>query len=335
MQINAKLYDGNSSKEHSVVVEFTEDKRLRVDAFGIDEPLDRVKIASRLGNTARVIELENGVRIKSDDNDSIDRILNQLDISKSPIHKLESSWKFALFSLAAIAAFIIFMLTAGADYTANFLANRLPQSTLDSASKTTLAQLDKSYLHKSNLSSDRKVQILKLFKKLTNGNKHYHLHFRSSPKMGPNAFMLPSGDVVLLDELVFLDKDPNLYGVLGVLAHEKGHYIYKHGLKSIIKGTIATATISYFTGDISSVVTLAPTVLINSKYSRENETQADQYAMSELKRLHIPPKYLANMFRSIENYSKKRGSSSSIASLNWLSTHPATKSRIAYFDNKE
>ncbi len=147
--------------------------------------------------------------------------------------------------------------------------------------------------------------------------------------------MLPSGDIVLLDELVFLDKDPNLYGVLGVLAHEKGHYIHKHGLKSIIKGTIATATISYFAGDISSVVTLAPTALISSKYSRENETQADQYAMSELKRLHIPPKHLADMFRSIENYSKKRVGSSGIAALNWLSTHPATKSRIAYFDNKE
>ncbi len=335
MKINAKLYDGKSSKEHLVVVEFTNDKRLLIKEFGINEPLDNIKISTRLGNTDRVIELKDGIRIKSQENDKIDEILNSLKITKSSIHHLERSWKFALFSIATIVIFITFMLTYGADYSANFLANRLPQSTLDNASKATLKQLDKSLLHKSNLSNDRKVQILKLFNKLTNNDKHYKLHFRSSPKMGPNAFMLPSGDIVLLDELVFLDKDPNLYGVLGVLAHEKGHYIYKHGLKSIIKGTIATAFIAYITGDVSSIITILPTALVSTKYSREFEVQADKYAMSELRRLHIPPKYLANMFKSIQEYSKKRAKKeSNIAKFNWLSSHPSTKDRIDFF-NKE
>ncbi len=333
MKILAKLYDGVSSKEHIVEIEFSQEKRVIIKEFGINEPLEDVKIATRLGNTPRVIEFKNGIRCKSEQNDKIDEILNTLGVNVAPIHKLEKSWKLAVASVVAIAIFIVFMLTAGASYTADFLANRLPQNTLDSASKITLEQLDKRYLHKSNLTNEKKAQILKLFKKLTNNDPHYKLHFRSSPIIGPNAFALPSGDIVLLDELVFLDKDKNLYGVLGVLAHEKGHYVYKHSLKSLIKGTIATAVISYFTGDISFIVTTLPTALITSKYSREYETQADRYAKSELKRLNISSKPLANIFIEMENYyNKKYGKSKESSALDWFSTHPVTEDRIKYFN---
>jgi len=334
MIVMAKLYDGISSKEHIVQIEFTNDKRVVIKSFNINEPIEDVKISTRLGNTPRLIEFKNGIRCKCDDNDKIDEILQTLKLKNAPIYKLESSWKLAVASVVAIAIFIIFMLTAGAGYTAEFLADRLPQNILDKASHITLEQLDKSYLHKSNLSNEKKAQIIKLFRKLTNDDKHYKLHFRSSPAIGPNAFALPSGDIVLLDELVFLDKDKNLYGILGVLAHEKGHYVYKHGLKSIIKGTIATSVISYFTGDISFIVTTLPTALITSKYSREFETQADRYAKSELKRLKISSKPLAKLFIDMEKYfNKKYGSKNDKSSaLDWFSTHPVTKDRIKYFN---
>ena len=333
MRVRAKLYDGITSKEHSVEIEFSKDKRVIVDSFNINEPIKDVKIATRLGNTPRLIEFSSGIRCKSDENDKIDKILEELNISVAPIHKLEKSWKLAVTSVVLIAAFIVFMLTAGAGYSAEFLANKLPQKTLDKASKITLKELDKRYLHKSNLSNEKKVKVLKLFKKLTNSDRHYKLHFRSSPKMGPNAFALPSGDVVILDELIFLDKDPNLYGVLGVLAHEKGHYVYKHGLKGLIKGTIATAVVSYFTGDISFIVTTLPTALITSKYSRDYETQADKYAKSELKRLHISSKPLAKLFVDMESYyAKKYKEDNKTSALDWLSSHPVTKKRIEYFN---
>ncbi len=332
MTLEAKLYDGVSSQEHCVEIHFSDDKRVVIDEFNLNEPIESVKISSRLGNTPRVIEFSSGIRVKCEDNDTIDKILNRLEYKKGVVHKLESSWKFAISSLAAIVFFTIFMLTFGADYSADLLASKLPQNTLDSASKKALSQLDKGYLHKSNLSNERKVEIIKLFNKLTNGDKHYKLHFRSSPKMGPNAFMLPSGDTILLDELVFLDKDPNLYGTLGVLAHEKGHYIYKHGLKSLIKGTIATTLVSYLSGDVTFLATTIPTILITSKYSRENEREADIYAKSELKRLKISSKPLANIFKELNIYVKKRGSKSESSLISWVSSHPTTKSRIDYFN---
>jgi len=332
MKIVAKLYDGVSSKEHSVIVEFTEDRRLIIESHNIDVAIDRVKISSRLGNTPRVIHLPDGERCKSEENDKIDEILDRLNIKRSKIHKLESSWKLAAVSVALIAVFVVFMLTAGAGYSASFLAKVLPSNTLDRASTNTLHFLDKKYLHKSNLNKEKKAKILTLFNKLTNGDKHYKLHFRSSPQMGANAFALPSGDVVLLDELVFLDKDPNMYGVLGVLAHEKGHVVYKHGLQGLIKGAVATTVIGYITGDFSFLATTLPTAMVTSKYSREFETQADQYAKKELKRMHISSKPLAKIFINLEDfYAKKHKDSNSTNYFDFLASHPVTKDRVKYF----
>jgi len=331
MLIDAKFYDGISSKEHNVTVEFTNDKRLKIDAFNIDLPLKDIKISSRLGSTPRVLYLPNGQRLKSEENDKIDKILKSLDISHSKVHKLERSWKAAIASVLLIASFVIFMLTAGADYSAKFLAKVLPEDSLDYASKQALKQLDKSMLHKSNLSKEKKQKILALFNKLTNKDPRYRLYFRSSPQIGANAFALPSGDVVLLDELVFLDKDKELRGVLGVLAHEKGHVVYKHGLQSIIKGAVATTLIGYITGDISYLATTLPTVAITSKYSREFETQADYYAKKELNRLGISSKPLAKLFINLEDFYNKKHKDNNISYLDWLSTHPVTKKRIEYF----
>ena len=332
MKIRAKMYDGISSKEHNVTIEFTKDKRLIIASRGINIPLSSVKISSRLGSTPRVIHLPNGERCKSDENDKIDKILDKLNIKRSKIDKLERSWKLATASVILIALFVGFMLTGGANYSAEVLANILPQNTLDYASRRALSQLDKHYLHKSNLSANKKAKILIMFKKLTNGDKRYKLHFRSSPQMGANAFALPSGDIVLLDELVFLDKDKKLRGVLGVLAHEKGHVVYKHGLKGIIKGAVASTVIGYITGDLSFIATTLPTVMITSSYSREFENQADHYAKSELKRLGISSKPLAQLFINLEKfYNKKHQDNNASKYLGWISSHPATKDRVKFF----
>ena len=332
MKIRAKMYDGASSKEHSVEIEFTKLKRLIIKSHGIDVPLDSVKISSRLGSTPRVLHLPNGARCKSEENDKIDEILDTLGIKHSKIHKLERSWRLAIASILLIAVFVAFMLTAGANYSAAILADILPKTTLDYASKRGLAQLDKRYLHKSNLDKKKQAKILAMFKKLTNGEKRYKLHFRSSPAIGANAFALPSGDVVLLDELVLLDKDKELRGVVGVLAHEKGHVVYKHGLKGIIKGAVASTVVGYVTGDLSFIVTTLPTIMVTSSYSREFESQADHYAKSELKRLGISSKPLGKLFMNLEEfYSKKHKDSNATKYLDWMSSHPATEDRIKYF----
>jgi len=64
MFIDAVLYDGRSSKEHQVVIEFTPERRVVIPSKEIDVALDEVRIASRLGNTPRVLSFPNGIRCK-------------------------------------------------------------------------------------------------------------------------------------------------------------------------------------------------------------------------------------------------------------------------------
>jgi len=109
MQIEAKFYDGVSSKEHNVVIEFTNDKRCKIASHNIDLPLSTITIKNRLGNTPRIIELPNGARCKVANNDKLDKILKELGVKQSPIHKIERSWKLAIGSIVLIAAFVVFM----------------------------------------------------------------------------------------------------------------------------------------------------------------------------------------------------------------------------------
>jgi Zn-dependent protease with chaperone function len=328
MFIDAVLYDGKSSKEHTVTIEFTFGRRVRVSSHGIDVALEEVEIESRLGNTPRVLEFPNGVRCKSRENDKIDQILLDFNIEKSKTHKIESSTTLTLGAVIVTIWFVWFMLTTGASYTANIVASILPQSTLNDVSAITMEKLEDDYLSPSKLSDINRTIIQNHFNNLTQGDSRYKLHFRSSKEIGANAFALPSGDIVLTDELVVLSRDSEFRDILGVLAHEKGHVVYQHSLRMAIKTALSGAIIGYITGDISILVTTVPTVLISSSYSREFEREADAHAVKELQKMGISPIYMANLFEELSK-EQKIDENSSVIGL--VSSHPMTSERIEYF----
>jgi len=328
MLIDALLYDGKSSKEHKVTIEFSDNRRVVIRSHNIDVPIDEVEIESRLGNTPRVLSFENGIRCKSIENDKIDQVLKKFGLSKSKAYKIESSIGLTVASVLVTIGFVWFMLTAGATYTANAVASILPASTLKEVSKVTLNQLEDSYLHPSKLSDRQKRIIQTHFNKLVEGESKYKLHFRSSPEIGPNAFALPSGDIVLTDELVALSQDKEYRDILGVLAHEKGHVVKKHSMRIAIKTGISGVIIGYITGDVSVLASTIPTILINSSYSREFEHEADVHAVQELKDMNISTKYIATLFESLEKKSAEDGNSTSMS---MFASHPLTSKRIEFF----
>ena len=329
MLVDALLYDGKSSKEHQVTLDFTFGRRVKIASHNIDVALDDVKIESRLGNTPRVLEFPDGVRCKSRENDKIDQVLLDFDIKKSKTHKIESSWALSLGAVIVTIAFVVFMLTAGANHTANFIASVLPQNTLDSVSKMTLEELENGYLYPTRLTKEQQSVLQTHFDDLTKGEEGYHLHFRSSNRMGANAFALPSGDIVLTDQLVALSKDEKFRDVLGVLAHEKGHVVHKHSLRMAIKTGLAGVIIGYITGDISILATGLPTILINSSYSREFEREADVHAVKELQKMGISTIHIATLFEALgEEHGMDENATNA---LEIFSSHPLTHERIEYF----
>jgi len=318
--IDGDLYDEKSSKKQRVVLQFLDDKTIKIyleEKLFLETTLDNLVISSRVANTPRIINIKN-YTIYSTDNDKIDEILKKHHLKNFFVHKLESNLKYSLFALVFIIFITIFFLTSGSSFLAKKLAYLTPYFVEKKISDATMDTLNSYVLQDSNLSKSKKEAIKKIFSKVTNNNPSYHLYFKRG--IGINAFALPSGDIVITDELIqFSDGDSDM--IFGVLAHEKAHVVYKHSMQMIIKSSLMTALVTYFTGDVSTLATTLSTTLLTAKYSREFEKEADLYAKELMLKNNISPKHLANFFIKIQEKNKNQ-------SEGYFSSHPSDKERI-------
>jgi Zn-dependent protease with chaperone function len=322
--ISAEYFDGKSSKKEMVIIKF-DDKFITIKGEITDKkiPIKDIIISDRLANTPRQIRFDNGSVAYSSENDKIDKII---DKSSSIIYAVESKMIYVLFSLMIVILAIIFFFTSGANIVANIVAKNIPHSIEKKLSDETLEILDNNILLKSKLSKSKKEHIKKIFSKLTKNSNQYKLHFRRG--IGENAFALPSGDIIITDELIVFSKgDDDM--IFGVLAHEVGHIEYKHSLKTVVKFSITGAMISYITGDISSLISILGTSVLNANYSRDYEAQADRYAKKRMIEEGIEPKHLANFFIKLEEKELNK------QKYNYFASHPSNQKRIDFLLEKD
>ena len=131
------------------------------------------------------------------------------------------------------------------------------------------------------------------------------------------------GDIVMIDELVALAKDDR--EIYAVLAHELGHLEKRHSLRQLLQGTIVGLVISWYLGDISSILASAPAAILQARYSRDFEREADAFGASMLMHNNISPGYLANMLERLE---KAHGRERDKESYDYFSTHPGADERV-------
>jgi len=156
----------------------------------------------------------------------------------------------------------------------------------------------------------------------------HHLEFRSSEAIGANAFALPDGTVIVTDQLITLaDNDEE---ILAVLAHELGHVTERHPMRQLLQSSVVGLAMTWYLGDISSLLAAAPTLLLESNYSRNFERRADRYAANMLRMNGIAPERLADMLEKLET--SHHGAKESIEQpsriVQFFSTHPDTGERI-------
>lgn len=146
------------------------------------------------------------------------------------------------------------------------------------------------------------------------------LEFRDS-RLGANAFALPGGRIVVTDAMVLAAR--NDAELAGVLAHELGHVRHRHGLQSLLAQSVTAIVLLVTLGDASTVSSLAvavPAMLIDSAYSRDLEREADDHAISVLRRTDWSPSALADLFERLGTDAGGLGQ--------YVSSHPATAERI-------
>jgi len=100
----------------------------------------------------------------------------------------------------------------------------------------------------------------------------------------------------MTDELVQLAQNDD--EVLAVLAHEIGHIRHRHSLRGVLQSSTVALTVASLTGDLTSLTSLSatlPTLLVELKYSRAFELEADDYAIDMLRDIDIAPETLGDI----------------------------------------
>jgi Zn-dependent protease with chaperone function len=329
-QVRARYYDGKTSQQREVLVRLEPWGRLSVGGEGVDFScaLSEVRPSPRVGNTRRHLRFADGSVCETEDNDAVDRIFAGLP-SEAPgrlIHLWESKLGYAALALALTAGALWAGITYGIPALAKEVAFRLPPSTEKALGRDALAGLDRTLFSPTRLPAARQEELHALFSRLTSGLEgagDYRLELRSSKKLGANALALPSGVVVVTDQLVQLASDDN--EIAAVLAHEIGHLRYRHALRRLLQDSATVLLVAAVTGDLTSVASLAsalPAMLLQAKYSRDFEREADEFALDTMKRHGIPAESFAAILLRM---GERRGAASDIP--DYLSTHPATRER--------
>jgi len=214
---------------------------------------------------------------------------------------------------------------------------RVPGAVLQKMGASTLDSLDRFALKPSRLGLARQQELSEAYARLktpADAQLKYRIVFRSSPEMGANAFALPDGNIVLLDELVDLTNDDN--EILAVLAHERGHIERRHAMRMVLQSSVVGLVLAWYVGDVSGLLATAPAIIMQAKYSRDMEREADEYAERTLQANGLSPCLLSSMLEKLEasQLAKTKGKSSATDAgkqnevMEYLSSHPATQERI-------
>jgi Zn-dependent protease with chaperone function len=326
-----RFFDGHSAAAHAVEVSLGADRRVYVKGLPsrYEHPLDAVEISARVGRTPRILRFPDGAACEIADNDAVDSALELLGIHgrEYRVHWLESRWKYALGAAVVAVAFVWGAIEYGIPAAARHVANVFPASADRSLGIESLEIMDKTLFTPSQLPAERQAALSARFAAMTqplSDGHEYRLEFRHGGKIGPNAFALPSGIVVMTDELVELSRaDEEL---LAVLAHEIGHVVQRHSLRMLLQNSVVSLVMMAITGDVSTASVLAasvPTVLVHAKHSRQFEAEADDYAYAWLDRNGIPRRHFGAILQRIEETEEE-----SADAQGWFSTHPRTAERV-------
>jgi Zn-dependent protease with chaperone function len=329
--VHARYFNGVDATAFPVTLTLA-DGSVVVSGAGVErrEPLARVEISEAIGSTPRLVRFGDGAFVEVTDAKALEALLAAHGIHSSALSQWEGSprWIAAggfVFVAALVAAYLY-----GIPLAAHVVADRIPDAATRRLSTEVLAVLDGQIFNPSALPLERQQGLDAAFRRLEmpgGAGSSYQLVFRRSDVVGANAMALPSGTIVVTDDLVALAEDDR--ELLGVLAHEAGHVDHRHGLRNMLQNSMVGLVVAWFIGDISSIAAAAPTALLEASYSRSLEREADVYAVQVLRTNGIAVRHLADLLRRLDEAS---GASGVGSALKYLSTHPATSERIAQLE---
>lgn len=140
----------------------------------------------------------------------------------------------------------------------------------------------------------------------------------------PNAFTIPGGAIYVHSGLINFASDEN--EIAGVIAHEIGHAVERHPTKALSRAYgLEYLSQSLSKGNAGNIRSMALMLLkggILSKYSRDDEREADEIAFYLLQRSGYPTSGLLKFLKKL--ILLETGG----PPVPFLSTHPPTPERV-------
>ncbi len=324
----AHFFDGRTSKRHLATLTSERKGRIRIEATGLQReyPLAEVRIGPQVGSIPCSLYFPDGAKCELADEGFVRRLSEEQGRAGAlTLHLLENRLGYALAALVLTAIVVWGLVSFGVPALAKRAAFGLPQSANIALGQGALKALDHTFFSPSDLDKATQTRIQRHFTAITpeaGGCCPYRLEFRKGGAAGANAFAFPSGIVVMTDELVRLAQNDD--ELIAVLAHELGHLVHRHAMRHVLQDSGVAILLAAIVGDVTSVTSLAgalPAILVQLKYSRAFELEADDYALEHLKATGIPVQNFASLLARLQGAAgnEDRG---------YFSAHPPTRERI-------
>ncbi len=355
MRITGKFYNGRTASAQDAILHLYDSGIVQLEPkFVTALSIHEVKISRRVGGIPRHLTFPSNAMFETEDHDSLDNWLSQQGVMGGWAHRLENSSRFIIGALLSVIAISVWAAIWGIPWASEKIAYALPAHISSALGEGTLEILDERILDPSLLPIERQNQLKQLFSSLTPGEEgvNYRLIFRDGGFIGANAFALPDGTILMTDQLVQLAHSDD--EIASIMLHEIGHVAHRHSLQMVISHSTLSMLTLLITGDLSSagaIVVALPNVLVGSSYNRTLESDADDYALSQMLQLDIPTDHFANFMErltacshALEDQSEdefekdcellignREQNESSKTWLDYVSSHPPTEERIGKF----
>lgn len=294
--------------------------------------LARTEISARVGRVPRRITFADGSLFETEDNDAVDLWLKKHGKSGF-VHELERFHPRLLALVVAVFLFAGLIYRYAVPALVEVAVLVTPPAVTQWMASGTLLSLDQAVFNESELPGARQAEISDAFNQVaalsSRGMAGYNLNFRQGGVIGPNAFALPDGTLVITDELIEL-ADGDMDMIIGVLAHEIGHVEREHSLRQLYRAAGMAGLIMLIAGDVGAAgedILTNGAALMSLSHSRDAENEADRISVELMARAGRDPRAIGRFFARLEEKLGLDGESS------FLSTHPGTVERRQAIDD--
>ena len=340
--VAADYFDGKTARAYPVRVHVA-DGQLVIAGAQVHrrEPLSDVQWPERTRHGVRLLHLADGASLHCRESLAWDNwSADHAGRRDSIVVRAQQRWRWVMVSTLVLLAMIFISYKHLLPLAARGVVALIPLTADAALGESALESIDENGLMKpTTLSASQQQAVRVAFAQsvahLPPGDvPAYHLEFRKSA-IGPNAFALPGGSIVLTDELYRLvDGDRDI--LVGVLGHELGHVRHRHGMRMLVQAGVLSAAAGALYGDFSTLFSQIPVLLGQASYSRAFEHEADVDAVRLMKASGISPAVMAQFFVKVRQPRPGDAAASAPKLPHMplaLASHPADEERIQFFED--